>query len=75
VVIGLPNDNLGEEVGAAVALRNGAHAEPEDLRDFVKERVAPYKYPRHVWIFDSLPKRPTGKLLRREISIPATEAN
>jgi long-chain acyl-CoA synthetase len=75
VVIGIPDDILGEEIGAAVALRNGAHAEPEDLRDFVKERVAPYKYPRHVWIFDSLPKGPTGKLLRREISILATQAN
>ena len=73
VVIGIPDDHLGEEIGAAVALRNGAHAEPEDLRDFVKERVAPYKYPRHVWIFDSLPKGPTGKLLRREISIPAPQ--
>jgi long-chain acyl-CoA synthetase len=41
----------------------------------VKQRVAAYKYPRHVSTFDSLPKGPTGKLLKREIHMPeAAEA-
>jgi len=70
-VIGVPHPSLGEEVGAAVALRSGAQATPEELREFVKQRVAAYKYPRHVWLTDGLPKGPTGKVLKREIEIPA----
>lgn len=74
-VIGIPHDSLGEEVGAAVALKDGAHAEPEELREFVKQRVAAYKYPRRIWLVDALPKGPTGKILRREITVPATEGS
>ena len=37
---------------------------------YVKERVAAYKYPRQVWIFDDLPKGATGKILKREIELP-----
>jgi long-chain acyl-CoA synthetase len=70
-VIGVPHGSLGEEVGAAVTLRPGEAATPDELRQYVKERVAAYKYPRHVWLTDGLPKGPTGKLLKREIVIPA----
>jgi long-chain acyl-CoA synthetase len=42
-----------------------------ELRDFVKQRVAAYKYPRHVSLFDNLPKGPTGKIRKREIKPPA----
>jgi long-chain acyl-CoA synthetase len=70
-VIGVPHAELGEEVAAAVALKSGADAAPAELRDFVKQRVAAYKYPRHVWLFDDLPKGPTGKILKREIKPPA----
>jgi long-chain acyl-CoA synthetase len=70
-VIGVPHDQLGEEVAAAVALKEGADSGPTELRDFVKERVAAYKYPRHVWVVDELPKGPTGKILKREIKPPA----
>ena len=69
-VVGVPHAELGEEVGAAVALKAGADATPEELRAFVKERVAAYKYPRCVWIVDELPKGPTGKILKREIELP-----
>ncbi len=69
-VLGVPHDEYGEEVGAAVALKDGASATPEELRDFVKEQVAAYKYPRVVWLVDELPKGPTGKILKREISPP-----
>ena len=44
-VIGVPHETLGEEVGAAVALKPGADATTAELRDFVKQRVAAYKYP------------------------------
>jgi long-chain acyl-CoA synthetase len=70
-VVGLAHPSLGEEIGAAVALREGELATPEDLRDFVKARVAAYKYPRRVWIVDDLPKGPTGKILRRSVAVPA----
>ncbi|WP_406814695.1 long-chain-fatty-acid--CoA ligase [Mycobacterium sp. M23085] len=77
-VIGIPHDSLGEEVGAAVALKQGALAEgrltADDLRDYVKARVAAYKYPRVVWLVDALPKGPTGKVQKRDITVPATES-
>jgi long-chain acyl-CoA synthetase len=70
-VIGLPHPSLGEEVAAAVALKPGADVTAEELRDYVKSQVAAYKYPRHVWIADALPKGPTGKIQKRDIVIPA----
>jgi long-chain acyl-CoA synthetase len=69
-VIGIPHPSLGEEVGAAVALKPGASATPDELRAFARDRVAAYKYPRHVWLVDALPKGPTGKILRREVHPP-----
>jgi len=69
-VVGMPHPKLGEEVGAAVALKKGATASPEELQTFVKEQVAAYKYPRKVWLMDDLPKGPTGKILKREIEVP-----
>ncbi len=70
-VIGVPHETLGEEVAAAFALKAGAGVTPEELRDFVKARVAAYKYPRLVWLVEELPKGPTGKILKREIRPPA----
>jgi long-chain acyl-CoA synthetase len=69
-VIGIPHPTLGEEIGAAAALKPGASATPDELRAFVKARVAAYKYPRYVWLVDALPKGATGKILRREVSPP-----
>jgi long-chain acyl-CoA synthetase len=36
----------------------------------VRDQIAAYKYPRHIWFVDSLPKGPTGKVLKREIEVP-----
>ncbi|HWT95473.1 MAG TPA: long-chain fatty acid--CoA ligase [Solirubrobacteraceae bacterium] len=72
-VIGVKDEEWGEEVGAVVALKEGATATPEELKAHAKEQVAAYKYPRHVWIVDELPKGPTGKILKREIDVPATK--
>jgi long-chain acyl-CoA synthetase len=69
-VVGVPHAELGEEVGAAVALRDGATATAGELRDHVREQVAAYKYPRHIWFVDELPKGPTGKILKRAIETP-----
>ena len=56
-VVGLPHDELGEDVGAAVVLKPGHQADPEEIKGFVKARVAAYKYPRLVWFEESLPER------------------
>jgi len=68
--VGIADERLGEEVGAAVVLNSGESATPEELRDFVKSRIAAYKYPRKVWLVDTLPKGPTGKILKLQIAAP-----
>jgi long-chain acyl-CoA synthetase len=69
-VVGVPHPEYGEEVAAAVALKDGEQVEADELRTFVKEQVAAYKYPRRIWFVDELPKGPTGKILKREIQPP-----
>jgi long-chain acyl-CoA synthetase len=69
-VVGVPDDKMGEEIGAAVVLKEGKEADADELRDFVKEQVANYKYPRRIWFPDELPKGPTGKILKREVEVP-----
>jgi long-chain acyl-CoA synthetase len=73
-VIGVPHDELGEEVGAAVVLKDGESVEADELGSYVKEQVAAYKYPRRIWFVDELPKGPTGKILKREIEVPQEAA-
>jgi long-chain acyl-CoA synthetase len=69
-VVGIPHPTHGEEVAAAITLKPGASATEDELREFCKERVAAYKYPRVVWVTSELPMGPTGKILKREIEIP-----
>ncbi|MGV1048448.1 MAG: long-chain-fatty-acid--CoA ligase [Solirubrobacterales bacterium] len=69
-VLGIPHDEWGEEIGAAVVLHEGERLEPEEVSAYVEERIAAYKYPRRVWFLDDLPKGPTGKILKREIERP-----
>jgi long-chain acyl-CoA synthetase len=73
-VIGIPHPELGEEVSAAVVLKPGSTATEAEIRDYVKSNVAAYKYPRHVWFLDELPKGATGKILKREIVPPSPRA-
>jgi len=68
-VVGMPDPELGEEVAAAVVLRSGESITEEALRQFVKARVAPYKYPRKIFLVDELPKSHTGKILKRAIRL------
>jgi long-chain acyl-CoA synthetase len=69
-VLGVPHESLGEEVGAAVVLKEGEDVSTDELRAYMKEKVAAYKYPRVIWLTDELPKGPTGKILKREIEVP-----
>jgi long-chain acyl-CoA synthetase len=66
-VVGVPHDVLGEEVLAVVVRREGATLDEATLQAFARERVAAYKYPRHVVFVDALPKGPTGKVLKRAL--------
>ena len=66
-VIGVPDERLGEEVKAVVALKPGASASADELIAHTRERVAAYKYPRTVEFLDTLPKGPTGKILKKEL--------
>ncbi|WP_406724956.1 hypothetical protein WJ438_10225 [Streptomyces sp. GD-15H] len=50
---------------------HGAQATPDELREFVKDRVAAYRHPREVWLTDTPPTGPSGKILKREITAPA----
>jgi long-chain acyl-CoA synthetase len=72
-VVGVLHPLHGEEIAAVVSLRAGAGATADELRDFARERVAAYKYPRIVEFTDALPKGPTGKILKREISVSAPQ--
>ncbi|MDB5481756.1 MAG: AMP-dependent synthetase and ligase [Caulobacteraceae bacterium] len=64
VTFAIPHDKLGEEVGAAVVLRDGHSVAERDLRDYVAGRLAHFKVPRKVIFLDEIPKGPTGKLQR-----------
>jgi len=66
-VAGVPDPDLGEEVAAFVVLKKDETATPEELAKFCREKLARFKYPRHVYLVAELPKGPTGKVLKSEL--------
>jgi acyl-CoA synthetase (AMP-forming)/AMP-acid ligase II len=64
VTFALPHDKLGEEVAAAVVLREGQTATESELRDFLSNRLAAFKTPRKIIFLEEIPKGATGKLQR-----------
>jgi acyl-CoA synthetase (AMP-forming)/AMP-acid ligase II len=67
-VFGVPDERLGEEVGAAVVLRAGSTLDAEQLSAFLAERIAKFKIPTHVWFRDEpLPRNANGKFVKREL--------
>jgi len=64
VTFATPHDKLGEEVAAAVVLREGSEATEQAIRDFAAARLADFKVPRRVVILAEIPKGATGKLQR-----------
>ena len=64
VTFAIPHDKLGEEVGAAVVLREGAALAEKELREFAAKRLADFKVPRKVVFLEEIPKGATGKLQR-----------
>jgi acyl-CoA synthetase (AMP-forming)/AMP-acid ligase II len=64
VCFAMPHPKLGEEVAAAVVLRDGASATERELQEFVARRAAEFKVPKKVLLMDEIPKGATGKLQR-----------
>ncbi len=66
-VVGVPHQSHGEEVKAVLALRPGQTVTAEEIIAYCKDKLAAFKYPRLVEFRESLPKGPTGKILKREL--------
>ncbi|MEO8430250.1 MAG: AMP-binding protein [Acidobacteriota bacterium] len=64
VAFAIPDPRLGEEVGAAVVLQEGARATPSELREFASKHLADFKVPRRIVVVTEIPRGPTGKLQR-----------
>ena len=64
ITFAMPHDKLGEDVAAAVVLRDGASATEKELREFVTKRLADFKVPRKILFLEEIPKGATGKLQR-----------
>jgi acyl-CoA synthetase (AMP-forming)/AMP-acid ligase II len=67
-VAAVPHDVLGEDVGAWVVMREGAGLTADDVTAFCRERLADYKVPRVVTFVDELPRNPTGKVLKQQLT-------
>ena len=72
-VIGVPDERWGEAVKACVVLRSGVSADAAGIIAWLRERLAHYKYPKSVDFVDSLPRNPSGKLLKRVLRQPYWE--
>ncbi len=67
-VFGVADDRLGEEVGAAIHLSQGASASADDIREHLLSQLAKFKVPRYIWFTDrALPRNASGKFLKREL--------
>jgi long-chain acyl-CoA synthetase len=67
-VFGVPDERLGEEVAAAIVLRDGASLSADELRGFLAERIAKHKIPARIWFLDEqLPRNANGKFVKREL--------
>jgi fatty-acyl-CoA synthase len=69
-VIGIPDDRWGEAVKACVVLKAGAQATQGQIIDFMRERIAHFKCPRSVDFIETIPRNPTGKILKRVLREP-----
>jgi long-chain acyl-CoA synthetase len=69
-VFGIPDEEFGEALAAAVQPRAGAHLSADDVRAFLRERIAGYKVPAVVTFHDALPREDTGKIFKRKLREP-----
>jgi len=73
-VVGVPDERLGEEIAAVIALREGRELDVPRMQAWMAERIAPYKTPRIYHVVPALPKGSTGKILKREIDRTQVDA-
>ncbi|WP_296675677.1 class I adenylate-forming enzyme family protein [Novosphingobium sp.] len=73
-VVGVPHEVLGEDIAAAVSLRPGKTATPDEILAFCREHVADNKVPRTLLILNELPLNPNGKVLKKELAEPLAKA-
>ncbi|MCL4118291.1 UNVERIFIED_CONTAM: hypothetical protein GTU68_042195 [Idotea baltica] len=66
-VIGVPHEEMGEDIKAYVVLEDGASVTESDLKAYTKSKLAAYKYPRSIEFIDALPMSATGKILKKEL--------
>ena len=66
-VVGVPHEEMGEDIKAFVVLKPEKTVKKEELIAWTKERIAHYKYPRHIEFIAALPMNATGKILKREL--------
>jgi len=66
-VIGIPDRHLGERVKAFVVPRPGENLTEDEIKDFLKDKLAKYKQPEYVEVTNNIPRNPTGKILKQEL--------
>jgi len=66
-VIGVPDEESGEEIKACVVLKEADSITEQELIDWTKDKIAAYKYPRSIQFMDALPMSATGKILKKEL--------
>lgn len=66
-VVGLPDPKWGERIHAVVSLRTGAQADPAQIREYCVGKMASFKIPKTIDIWEELPKGPTGKIQKRAV--------
>ena len=76
IVLAVPDDRLGEEVGTAIYLKEGVTVDAEAIRTHCREQLASYKVPRYIWfVKQPLPRNANGKFVKREVSETLDIAN
>ena len=73
-VVGVPHEVLGEDIAAAVSLRPGTSAMPDEIIAFCREHLADNKVPRTLVIMDALPLNPNGKIVKKDLAEPLAKA-
>jgi long-chain acyl-CoA synthetase len=72
-VVGVPDPARGEEVKAYLSPLAGETITPEEIHEYLQQRIARYKWPRDIEVLAELPKGPTGKILKRELKLRAAQ--
>ncbi|MEN0077912.1 MAG: AMP-binding protein [Pseudomonadota bacterium] len=68
-VVGFPDEELGEEIGAFVTAKDSASIDTGALKQWVRDRIALYKYPRQIIVIETMPTNPTGKILKKALPV------